>query len=166
MQPLLVLCISENVSSAGQLQGPGGDTVRLGSGVFLFAKQSLLGISALLVLVQLGLKPDLEGRMFPAAQMLPGAGAVAGVVSRAALGTAVTAVPALRGPRTVPHPRAVLVPYTLPLSEQDGTGEPCGTSCSPYTQSWISSTFSGVLYFSQHCPGSISHSVYKYNVPS
>lgn len=91
---------------------------------------------------------------------------MAGVVSRAALGTAVTAVPVLRGPRTVLHPHAVLVLHTLLLSEQDGTGEPCDMSRSPYTQSWVSSTFSGVLYFSQHCPGSVSHSVYKFNVPS
>lgn len=58
------------MSFAQQLQGPREDMVCSGNAVFQFGKQSLLGISALLVSVQLGVKPDLEGTTFPAARML------------------------------------------------------------------------------------------------
>ena len=58
------------MSFGKQLRGPGEGTVCSGSAVFRFGKQNSLGISALLVLVQLGLQPNLEGTTFPAAQML------------------------------------------------------------------------------------------------
>lgn len=138
---------------AQQLRGPGGDTVCLESAVFHFGKQSLLGIPAPLVLVQLGLKPDLEGTPFPAAQMLlaPSAAAFAEAELRLCRGTA---VPALRVSQdSGGSPCAARVPLTSLRWVLSGQGRTCGELGSPFQQVlW--------LYFSEHCPGSVCHTVF------
>lgn len=134
-----------------------GDTVCLGSAVFHFGKQSLLGIPAPLVSVQLGLKPDLEGTPFPAARMLlaPSAAAFAEAELRLCCGTA---VPALRVSQdsggSLHAARVPFISLRRVLSERGGTREKLG---SPFQQIlW--------LYFSEHCPGSVCHSVYECNL--